>query len=235
MLKKLLTSAIFAGFGAGLIAALLQITLLVPILLESEEYESGAKIHFESQLPEPSLTEIILPEIGAAYAPPSAFSRNSQTVLWTLGTYFGFALLLVAGFGAAERHGHNINARIGIVWGLAGFTALQFAPAAGLPPELPGAWAADMTTRQFWWGFTVICTTLGLAGIAFGKHWGVWAIAIFTIAMPHVVGAPQPERFGGVVPPELAAHFVSLSLFVGAAGWACLGMIAGYFWHRSNT
>ena len=229
MLKKLLTSAIFAGFGAGLIAAALQIMLLVPLLLESEEYESGAKVHFEALVvdAEPAdAPELLHPE-------PSAFERNSQTVLWTLGTYFGFALVMVAGFGMAERFGHVVTARTGIIWGLAGFAALQFAPAAGIPPELPGAWAAGILARQYWWFLTVMATTLGLIGIAFGKNWFVWGVGIVVIVAPHLVGAPHADQFGGVAPPELAAHFASLSLVVGAIGWAVLGLFAGFFWQRN--
>ena len=46
MPMKLLTSAVFAGVAAGLIAALLQFTFVAPSLLEGELYESGAKVHF---------------------------------------------------------------------------------------------------------------------------------------------------------------------------------------------
>ncbi|MBL4806204.1 MAG: CbtA family protein, partial [Rhodobacteraceae bacterium] len=139
MLKKLVTSALFAGFGAGLIAAFLQLTLLVPILLEAEEYEHGNKVHFEAFMTEETVEPVA--EAEGLYAEPSAWSRNSQTILWTTGIYVGFALMMVAGFGIAERFGHSVTARTGIIWGIGGFVALQFAPSAGLPPELPGAWA----------------------------------------------------------------------------------------------
>lgn len=230
MLKKLLTSAVFAGLGAGLIAAALQLMLLTPLLLEGEEYESGNKVHFGE------VVEISEPDaVDTAYAEPSALARHSQTVLWNAGTYFGFALLLVAGMGAASQFGHEVSARSGMVWGVAGFVAFQFAPAVGLPPELPGAWAADLHARQIWQVFTMVATALGLAGLAFGNNAVAWGIGLAMIAVPHVVGAPQPDEFGGVAPPELAAHFASVSLAVGLATWAGLGLIAGYFWQKSEA
>ena len=46
MTKHLLTSALFAGVVTGLIAALLQFHFVIPLLLEGELYEAGARIHF---------------------------------------------------------------------------------------------------------------------------------------------------------------------------------------------
>ena len=49
MTRNLLTSALFAGVAAGLIAALLQFVYVIPALLEGELYESGARVHFATQ------------------------------------------------------------------------------------------------------------------------------------------------------------------------------------------
>ena len=40
MTKNLLTSAVLAGVAAGLIAALLQLTFVIPHLMEGELYEN---------------------------------------------------------------------------------------------------------------------------------------------------------------------------------------------------
>lgn len=39
----------------------------------------------------------------------------------------------------------------GLLWGLAGCATFVLAPTLGLPPELPGTAAADLTLRQTWW------------------------------------------------------------------------------------
>ncbi|HUF86006.1 MAG TPA: CbtA family protein, partial [Thermohalobaculum sp.] len=52
------------------------------------------------------------------------------------------------------------------------------------------------------------------------------------IAAPHLIGAPHPEAFEGVVPPELSALFAARVLAVGALAWAALGALAGHLWSR---
>lgn len=46
MLKSLLTGALFAGFAAGLLAAVLHFAFLQSLILTGEEYESGLRVHF---------------------------------------------------------------------------------------------------------------------------------------------------------------------------------------------
>ena len=50
--------------------------------------------------------------------------------------------------------------------------------------------------------------------------------------LPHLIGAPQPARIGGPVPPELAGHFVAASLVTAAIFWCALGWLSGTFWQR---
>ena len=60
-----------------------------------------------------------------------------------------------------------------------------------------------------------------------GAAWAVGGIVL--IALPHLIGAPVPDRLGGAVPPELAAHFVSASLVAAAVFWCITGWLAGTF------
>ena len=46
MVKNLFVSAICAGIAAGLLASVLQFTFVIPVLLEGELYETGARVHF---------------------------------------------------------------------------------------------------------------------------------------------------------------------------------------------
>jgi cobalt transporter subunit CbtA len=119
------------------------------------------------------------------------------------------------------------------MFGLAGFAAVQLAPALGLSPEVPGTPAADLGLRQAWWIATVACTALGLAALAFVP--GPLRLAgIVLLALPHLVGAPEHQGYGGVVPPELAGLFAARVLGVGAAAWAILGLAAAWAWTRTG-
>jgi cobalt transporter subunit CbtA len=248
MLKRLGTSAVFAGFAAGLIAALLQLLFVVPVILEAELYETGTLVHFGTAAGHDQTAgeaghdhaeteadhDHAETEAGHDHAAPVGgdVNRHLLTVLATTATYIGFGLLMTAAFALAERRGHAVTARAGLVWGLCGFLAVQLLPAAGLAPELPGAAAADLTARQVWWAGTALASAAGLAAIAFGRGWPVWVPAVLLILAPHLVGAPHPEVLAGVVPPELSAEFAGRALAIAAAGWAMLGLFAGHFWQR---
>ena len=223
MFQKILTSALLAGFVAGLLAALLQVVFVQPVLLHAELYEGGDLVHFGA---------------AAASAHPDLpgfdLMRDGLSVLFSALIYVGYALILVAAMGMASDRGVDITPRAGLVWGIAGFLAFHFAPAFSLPPEVPGVAAADVGARQIWWWATAAATGAGLALIAFGKGWAAWAAAAALIAAPHLIGAPHPDSFAGPVPPELAALFASRALGVGLTVWAVLGCLAAHLW-RSET
>ncbi len=219
MFSKVLTSALIAGFGAGLIAATLQLSFLQPILLFAELYEAGVLQHFATT--------------PAAVVPPGYvfdLYRDVLTVVFTALIYVGYALVLLPAMAFAQSRGAAITPRTGLIWGIGGFAAVQLAPAFGLPPELPGIAGADVDLRQIWWGATVIATAMGLWLIAFGQNWALWGTAIILIAAPQIIGAPQPDAFTGPAPPELGAEFASRALGVGFAAWASLGLFTATIW-----
>ncbi|WP_085895415.1 CbtA family protein [Limimaricola soesokkakensis] len=223
MLKQIGASALFAGLAAGVFAALLQLWFVVPLLMEAELYESGARAHFTDG------------HIGSdAGAPPlgDAMGRHLGTLAINIVGWIGFGFVLAAGFALAARRGVEVDARRGLLWGLGGFVALSLAPAFGLPPELPGTFAAEIGERQTWWAFCVIATALGLALMAFGRGPAWLAGGVALIAAPHLIGAPHLDRYFGSAAPELAAMFSARALGVSAAAWAFLGLAAGWIWSR---
>jgi len=230
MTKNLFTSALFAGLTAGLLAALLQFCLVIPLLLEGELYETGVRTHFAASLDAP-----VQSPAGPADGLTQDPSRHLKTIGFSVVAYTAFALLLVAGMALAERNGHHITPRSGLMWGISGFIAMHLAPAVGLPPELPGTIAAEVAQRQIWWLATVIATALGLGLITFGNTMVLNVIGIIAIALPHIMGAPHLDTYFGIAPPELSAHFVTRSLGVAAASWAVLGFAAAFFWIRGRT
>lgn len=221
MFSKIVTSALFAGFGAGLLAALLQYAFVQPILLHAELYETGALTH-----PAGAMEHM---------ARSFDFARDGMTVFFTVLIYTAYALMLLAAMAFANERGHALTPKIGLVWGIAGFIAVQLAPAAGLAPELPGMLAADLELRQIWWFGTVIATAVGLWLVGFGQNWTMWGIAIILLAAPHIIGAPMLDTMTGPAPPELASEFAARALAVGLAAWATLGLLAAYFWQQEGT
>lgn len=224
MFQKILTSALLAGFCAGLLAAALQLLFLQPVLLHAELYEGGDLVHFGADAISAS------PDL-----PGFSPMRDGLSLLFSALIYVGYGLVLVGAMALANERGVTITARSGLIWGLAGFIAVHFAPAASLPPEVPGVAYTDITLRQIWWWGTVIATAAGLGLIAFGQGWAAWGAAVILLLAPHIIGAPHPEAFTGPVPPELASLYASRALAVGMAAWAMLGLFAGHFWNGDDS
>lgn len=223
MFARLFTSALFAGAAAGLIAALLQLVFVQPVLLHAELYESGTLVHFGA---EAVTAHPDLPGIDPL--------RDGLSILFTMLTYTGYALIMLALMVTAERRGHAVTARAGLLWGLAGFITFHFAPGLSLAPEVPGVAAADVGLRQIWWVATVAATGLAMWLIAFGRGWTAYGAAALLLLAPHLIGAPQPDSFAGPVPTEIGALFAARAFGVGMAAWVLLGCLAGHFWRTEG-
>lgn len=257
MFQRMLTSALFAGVAAGLIAALLHFAFVQRLILLGEQYETGEITHFTAgssgadALVAPHSHDvadngqIVAGQDAAeqdtqshdahshgAGEEASTLKRNSLTVLFMVLIYTSYGMLLTAGFGLMASLGYQIGPKEGVLWGVAGYIAFQLAPAMGLAPELPGTIGADLGARQIWWWSTVACTATALGLLAYGRQVWTFVLAGGLLALPHVIGAPQPEAFFGVAPPELAAAFSARVLGVALIVWACLGALAGHFWSK---
>lgn len=240
MIQRMLSSALFAGCAAGLLAALLHFAFVQKYILIGEEYESGTAVHWAGLAHgagEAAGHDAHSHDGGGAHTHEAGaatpLKRNALTVLFSGLVYVAYAMILVAGFGLARAYGKVITAREGLLWGIAGFAAFQLAPALGLSPELPGTLAADLGARQIWWWGTALATGTALALIGYGKGAPAIAAAVVLLAAPHLIGAPQIEGFRGLAPPEVAAAFAARVLGMGLAVWAVLGWIAGALWARN--
>jgi len=216
MLRRILLAGLVAGLIGGIVISIVQEFTTTPLILHAEEFESGQS-HASSG------------GEAEAWAPADGIQRTLFTSFGNIVAGMGFALMLVAGF---ALHGGEIDGRRGIIWGLAGFAVFSLAPALGLPPEVPGAMAAELVPRQGWWLSTAAATALGLGLMVFGRNL-VWIVlGVVVLAAPHIIGAPHPDKLGGPVPPELAAHFVAASLVTAAVFWAILGWLSGTLYRR---
>ena len=247
MLKNLILSAAAAGVAAGLFTAVVQHVTTTPIIIEAEKYEGGGASHDHAagtpahdhgaasdasapaiSTPAEDLSAVAVVE-EEEWAPADGIARTLYTSLATtvMGIGFGLALL-----GAMSLAGVGINARTGLAFGVAGFIAVALAPAMGLPPEIPGSGAAELSTRQFWWFFAVGATAIGIAGFLLAKNIWLQIGGIVLIALPHIVGAPHPHEYVSTAPAELAGHFAAASLAVTAIFWSVLGYASGAFYER---
>ncbi len=212
MLKRIALAALVAGLVGGIVISVVQEFTTTPLILHAEQFENA-----------PASGE------AEAWAPMDGIERTLFTSFGNIVAGIGFALMLVAGF---ALHGGEVDGRRGVLWGLAGYAVFSLAPALGLPPEVPGAMAAELVARQGWWLAAVAATALGLGLMVFARKPAWIVLGVIVLAAPHVVGAPQPDRLGGPVPPELAAHFVAASLVTAAVFWTLLGWLSGSLYRR---
>src|SRR5215475_12826046 len=134
MLQRIFASALGAGLVVGLIVAIIQHVTLVPLILTAELYEDGKLTVQRKQTQAPptdigAQVALALPAVvGKAQAHdahPAAANATEEspwravfTFIATTLTGVGFALLLV---GAYAVSGRKVDAREGLLWGIAGF------------------------------------------------------------------------------------------------------------------
>lgn len=254
MIRRLFVSAIAAGVLAGLIISALHQVTTVPIILHAETFEGGAEKADAGVAPAGRAMAVgfrlgnpaFVPQSGAvpvhggeghgddaAWAPRDGAERIAFTVMTTVLTGVGFALLLVAGM---MLRGDRVDFRRGVLWGAGGFVAFTLAPTMGLPPEIPGAATADLLARQIWWISAAVTALAGLWLLVFTPG-TVWKVAgVVLLAAPHIFGAPHPHDLSTAGPPaELAAQFAATSIATAAVFWALLGGLAGHFLGRADA
>ncbi|MBH67326.1 MAG: hypothetical protein CMM58_03140 [Rhodospirillaceae bacterium] len=249
MIIRLFFAAILAGVISGVVISLVYQFSTVPLILRAEVFEAN-RAHSGESSPKLQSTSFNIShtnngKTATIYIHDNKNDKNLSkdksknnieriiyTSITTILTGIGFALLLVSGMAI---RGDPVNFRVGILWGVAGFSAFTLAPALGLPPELPGMAAGDLPVRQTWWITTILLTILALWTLIFSQKISFRIIAIILLVAPHVVGAPEPEILSAnTLPPELAAKFASVSIGVSALFWALLGGLSAYFFDRFN-
>lgn len=224
MIKRIARTAGFAGLLAALLLTLLQSLWVTPLILETETYENGVE---HSHAEEHDYAD---GHVHESWAPEDGWQRTLATGLSNLVVAVGFALML-AGLFTLHAPGKTWN---GLLWGLGGFTTFSLAPSLGLPPELPGTEAADLLLRQYWWIGTAVATAIGLVLIAFARSWSLRIAGAVLLAIPHLIGAPQPDVHTNLAPETLANQFILASLVTNALFWAALGLSAAWLFGRNS-
>ena len=218
MLARTLAVGLLAGVLAGALVSAAQMVRIVPLILQAEVFEiADHSEHIADK---------------TTWSPEDGLERTTYTLITNLLVGSGCGLLLVGAFVLAQMAGRSIDAFRGLLWGVAGFLVFALMPSIGLPPELPGTAAAELSERQLWWIGTAGATALGVGLIVFGRPLWVKALALPIIALPHLIGAPQPSEHGGTAPAGFAQEFVIASLATTALFWIALGTTSGWLYKR---
>jgi cobalt transporter subunit CbtA len=234
-------AAVAAGLLAGALISLVQHFTTTPLIIRAETFEraavrqggehdtagsgvgSGVAAHHAD-------THHHHGSGFVSQAEPAAVERLLFTILADVLVGVGSAFLVVAALAWGGEA--NIRGRTGLAWGAAGFVVFTLAPSLGLPPELPGVFAAELAARQLWWTFAAASAAVGLGLLTFGPKTIFKALGVVVALVPHFVGAPAPEALGGDVAPELAGQFAATSIAVSALFWAVLGWLSAVFYRR---
>lgn len=229
MIKRIAQTAGFTGLLAALLLTLLQSFWVAPLILEAETYEKAPAAQHED-VHEHAAGTAAHSHGAEAWEPEDGWQRVLSTTGGNLVVAVGFALMLA---GLYTLRAPNRTSQ-GLLWGLAGYATFCLAPTLGLPPELPGTAAADLGQRQIWWVGTAASTAVGIALIVFARHWLLKALGVAILAVPHLIGAPQPEVHSMLAPQALEAQFKIASQLTNAAFWLALGLISAWLFRRKS-
>ena len=226
MIKRIAQTAGFAGLLGALLLTLLQSFWVAPLIQQAETYEKApAALHQHTEA-------MAAHEHDAeAWEPEDGWQRVLSTTGGNLVVAVGFALML-AGLYTLRAPGRT---REGLLWGLAGYAVFCLAPTLGLPPELPGTAAADLTQRQIWWAGTAASTAVALALMVFGRHWWLKVAGVVILVIPHWLGAPQPEVHASLAPEALESQFKWASQLTNVLFWLVLGLISAWLFRRKDA
>jgi cobalt transporter subunit CbtA len=237
MLGKIILSTLIAGLLAGLVMSGIQYARLTPLILQAEIYETAADT---SDPAKAAIAEASKPCVETmpgmkmcgdepAWQPAEGWQRTLSTSVTLILTGMGFAAILV---GISMITNIPITRQNGLIWGLCAFLAVSVAPAAGLPPELPGMPIADLMPRQIWWAGTIAATAAAIYLITIRQEPWAKLASLILIALPHLLGAPLPPNEVSTVPPVLAAEFVANSIAAAAIFWSLIGFLLGHALNR---
>lgn len=237
MFRNIVFASCLVGLVAGIVVTALQLVVTVPVILEAEAYEGGEHTHAgqtDVAKERQAQADGFLAELyrgihtfqhaQSQWEPDPGWQRSGSTLVANILIAIAFSLLLLAAFSLRP----GIQWTEGLLWGLGGFATFFALPALGLPPEIPGSFAADLVSRQGWWVLTVTCSGSGLAMILLQRPWAWKVTGAILIVAPHLLGAPQPEIHGGSAPAQLADAFIWRTAIVNAVFWLLLGGLGAW-------
>ncbi|WP_394790633.1 CbtA family protein [Rhodoferax sp.] len=234
LFQRLIWCALGVAVLLGSLQSGLQQFQTLPILLAAEVFEGqkvepvAAPAHEHAHADAAAHEHTHGPE---AWEPADGLERNAWTWVANVLHAFSMALLLLVVMGLwSHRHGApQASLRLAMLVAAAGWLSLHFWPSLGLPAEVPGMEAAALGARQGWWLLAVLCCGLACASLAyFQQHWRI-AVAAALLALPFIVGAPQPggDALAGFSADAHAQMALLETRFFWATTWLSLSFWAG--------
>jgi cobalt transporter subunit CbtA len=210
LLARLFLASFVSAIVVGSVGTGLQYVRVVPLILESEAFESTGGD------PNNGTTAAENTSGDDEWAPADGAERGFYTWVSNLLVSLSFSLILVA---ICTMDNMRVDFRSGLTRGVAGWTICMALPCIGLSPELPGMAAADLSDRQWWWLYAVCFAAAGFAvalaasrlldpakdtvkdKTAVRRIWmrrNILQCAALTFGMllaatPHLSGAPHPH------------------------------------------
>ena len=232
--RLILFSAVIAGGIVGLAVTAVQHLGTVPLILKAEVYERASEASSAQSVPSTEHAQHQHAQhqhSDEGWTPQDGLERTAFTAVANILTAIGFGLVL-CGIFAVRGPGDWYE---GLLWGLAGFVVFTIAPGLGLPPTLPGIPTAELEARQIWWIATAASTAAGLALLFFRRSPLTAIIALCLLALPHVIGSPQPDDVHTNVPQALSRQFVAAVTFTSLFFWSLLGSLTSIAYRRLSA
>lgn len=247
MFRSLVFGACLIGLVLGLTTTALQSVGVTPILLAAEQYEVD-EAPLSSAVDSGHSHDHSHGEAGThqhdaeAWAPADGAERLFYTAVSNVCAGIGFsAILLVVMNQLRERGRLQLSPGRGLAVGVAAYLAVFVAPSLGLPPEIPGAAAAALESRQLWWLATVILACIGLALLMLAKRWRR-LLGLPLLLLPQAwVPTHQGPLFANPDPQAVAALTALHREFILASGltnlvfWLLAGVLCAVVLKRSVT
>lgn len=242
MVRETVLAAVVAGLIAALVFTVVQSVWITPLIHQGEVYEEAAE-HSHAEAHEHHADAHADAHEGAHEAgghhhdddewkPEDGWQRTVFTFGANLLMGVGYAFVLVALYLLWRE---PRNALSGAVYGLVGFLVFFAAPAVGLPPDLPGTAAAELSVRQQWWAMTAVATAVGLFLLFSQSRWSLRILGIVIVIAPHFVPAPQPAVESSLAPAELQTQFRVATTIANAVFWVALGIASGVAFRKLVT
>jgi cobalt transporter subunit CbtA len=238
VVRETLLAAIVAGLIAALVFTVVQSVWVTPLILQGEVYEEAAEAAPHSHVGHEAGEHGDEAHEEAAvghhhdeneWKPEDGWQRTLFTFGANLVMGVGYAFVLVALY-LLWREPKNIVT--GALYGVAGFLVFFGAPSLGLPPELPGTAAAELSIRQEWWAMTAVATAVGLFLVFSQSRWSLRILGIAMVIAPHFVPAPQPAIESSLAPAELQSQFRIATTVCNAVFWLALGVASGVAYRK---
>ncbi len=225
MIRETVLSALVAGLVAALLLTVVQSIWITPLILQAETYEEAAEQHSDVQ----GSVVHHHDEDESGWKPQNGWQRTLSTLGANLLMGVGYGLVMVAVFllWRAPK-----TAKWGLAYGICGFCTFFLAPALGLPPELPGTAAAELSLRQEWWVMTTAATAVGL--MLFFSQTRPWqrGAALLLVILPHLIPAPHLATETSLAPEALQSQFRIATGVGNAVFWLSLGLAAAMAFRR---